>query len=133
MNKYKHIIINSVYIFAGIILVCLGIFEKIDSFWSGMGSSLCVIGIIRVLRIYRLNKDEEYKEKMEIELTDERNRFIRNKAWAWAGYLYVLISAVLCIVFKVMNQDLLSMYASFSTCLMIALFWFSFIYLKRKY
>lgn len=131
MKKYTFL--NSLYIIAGVILFGLGVFEIVDSFWSGMGSTLCVIGIIRLVRNYRLNKDEEYREKVEIELTDERNRFIRNKAWAWAGYLYILISASLCIVFKVMNQNMLSMYASGSTCLVLVLFWFSYIYLKRKY
>ena len=131
MKKYTFL--NLLYIVAGIILFGLGVFEILDSFWSGMGSTLCVIGIIRIVRDYRLNKDEEYREKVEIELTDERNRFIRNKAWAWAGYLYILICASLCIVFKIMNLNLLSMYASGSTCLVLALFWGSYIYLKRKY
>lgn len=131
MKKYTFL--NSLYIIAGVILFGLGVFEIVDSFWSGMGSTLCVIGIIRFVRNYRLNKDEEYREKVEIELTDERNRFIRNKAWAWAGYLYILISASLCIIFKIMNQNDLSMYASGSTCLVLILFWVSYIYLKRKY
>lgn len=131
MKKYTFL--NTLYIIAGVILFGLGVFEIVDSFWSGMGSTLCVIGIIRFVRNYRLNKDEEYREKVEIELTDERNRFIRNKAWAWAGYLYILISASLCIIFKIMNQNDLSMYASGSTCLVMVLFWVSYIYLKRKY
>lgn len=131
MKKYTFL--NSLYIIAGVILFGLSVFEIVDSFWSGMGSTLCVIGIIRFVRNYRLNKDEEYREKVEIELTDERNRFIRNKAWAWAGYLYILISASLCIIFKIMNQNDLSMYASGSTCLVLILFWVSYIYLKRKY
>ena len=37
------------------------------------------------------SKNEAYREKIEIEEKDERNHFIRNKAWAWAGYLYVMI------------------------------------------
>ena len=133
MKKYKHTVLNSLYILIGIGLVVLSIFEKVDSFWSGMGSTFIVIGIIRLIRNYRLNKDEEYREKVEIELTDERNRFIRNKAWAWAGYIFVLISSILTIVFKVVDQNLLSIYSGFSTCLVITLFWFSYLYLKRKY
>ena len=133
MKPYKYTFLNSLYIIAGVILLVLGVFEIVDSFWSGMGSTLCVIGIIRFVRNYRLNKDEEYREKVEIELTDERNRFIRNKAWAWAGYSYILISASACIVFKIMNQNVLSMYASGSTCLVIVLFWLFYHYLRRKY
>ena len=92
-----------------------------------------VVGLINLLKIHRLNKNEEYREKLEIEMSDERLQFIRNKAWAWSGYLFVLISAVACIVFKVMDLDQLSLYASFSVCLVLVLFWASHAIIKRKY
>ena len=124
---------NIVYVIIGCILIGFAVLEKLDSFWSGMGSALLVVGLINLLKIHRLNKNEEYREKLEIEVSDERLQFIRNKAWAWSGYLFVLISAVACIVFKVMNLDQLSLYASFSVCLVLALFWVSHAIIKRKY
>ena len=124
---------NIVYVIIGCILIGFSVLEKLDSFWSGMGSALLVVGLINLLKIHRLNKNEEYREKLEIEVSDERLQFIRNKAWAWSGYLFVLISAVACIVFKVMNLDQLSLYASFSVCLVLALFWVSHNIIKRKY
>ncbi len=124
---------NIVYVIIGCILIGFSVLEKLDSFWSGMGSALLVVGLINLLKIHRLNKNEEYREKLEIEVSDERLQFIRNKAWAWSGYLFVLISAVACIVFKVMDLDQLSLYASFSVCLVLALFWVSHTILKRKY
>ena len=124
---------NIVYVIIGCILIGFAVLEKLDSFWSGMGSALLVVGLINLLKFHRLNKNEEYREKMEIEISDERLQFIRNKAWAWSGYLFVLISAVACIVFKVMNLDQLSLYASFSVCLVLALFWVSHAIIKRKY
>ena len=124
---------NIVYVIVGCILIGFAVLEKLDSFWSGMGSALLVVGLINLLKIHRLNKNEEYREKLEIEMSDERLQFIRNKAWAWSGYLFVLISAVACIVFKVMNLDQLSLYASFSVCLVLVLFWASHAIIKRKY
>ena len=124
---------NIVYVIIGCILIGFAVLEKLDSFWSGMGSALLVVGLINLLKIHRLNKNEEYREKLEIEVSDERLQFIRNKAWAWSGYLFVLISAVACIVFKVMNLDQLSLYASFSVCLVLVLFWVSHAIIKRKY
>ena len=70
---------------------------------------------------------------MEIEEKDERNHFIRNKAWAWAGYLFVMIMAVATIVFKIVGQETLMMAASSSVCLVLTLFWVSYLILKRKY
>ena len=133
MRQKVKLSFNIVYVIVGCILIGFAVLEKLDSFWSGMGSALLVVGLINLLKFHRLSKNEEYREKLEIEVSDERLQFIRNKAWAWSGYLFVLISAVACIVFKVMNLDQLSLYASFSVCLVLALFWVSHAIIKRKY
>ena len=117
----------------GAVLLGLGMAEIIDSFWSGMGGALLAVGALQILKYYRLSKNEEYREKMEIEYNDERNQFIRNKAWAWSGYLFILIAAVSCIVLKIAEQEVLSMAASGAVCLMLVLYWVSYYLLKRKY
>lgn len=118
---------------AGLVLMGLGIAEMVDEFWSGMGSALAVVGGLRLLRYYRLNKNEAYREKMEIAETDERNHFIRAKAWSWAGYLFIIIAGLGTIIFKVLGQDLLSMVSSSAVCLMLVLYWISFLVLRKKY
>ena len=133
MKQNKRIIVSIMWVIIGMVLIGLSFAGIVDEFWSGMGSGLLVVGIIQLVRFYRLKNNEAYREKMEIEASDERNHFIRNKAWAWSGYLFILISAVACIVFKIMGQDLLSMAASGAVCLMLILYWISFIILKRKY
>ena len=131
--KIKGYLVSALYITIGIILIGLGFAGMVDEFWNGMGSALLVIGVIQFIRRYRLEKNEAYREKIEIETNDERNHFIRNKAWAWAGYLFVMIMAVGCIILKIVGQDTLSMAASGSVCLMLVLFWCSYYFLKRKY
>ena len=91
---------------AGLVLMGLGFAEVVDEFWSGMGSALLVMGIIRLLRFYRLKKNDTYREKMETAVTDERNQFIRMKAWSWAGYLFIMVSAIATIILKILGQDL---------------------------
>ena len=125
----KNMVVNSVFIILGITLNVL----NIDPFWTGMGSSLIVIGCVNLLRMYRINKNEAYKEKVELELNDERNRFIRNKAWAWSGYLFVMIAAVLSIVFRVMGLNTLSIASGFAVLIEIVLFWISYYVLGKKY
>jgi len=133
MMKEKKYLVSVVYIVIGAILIALSFAGKVDSFWNGMGSGLLVIGVIQLIRFYRLNKDEAYREKMEIEINDERNHYIRNKAWAWAGYLFVMIMAVACIILKIMGQDEMSLAASGALCLVLVLFWVSYMVLQRKY
>ena len=118
---------------AGLALIGLGCAEIVDEFWSGMGSALLVIGAIRLLRFYRLKKNDSYREKMETAVTDERNQFIRAKAWSWAGYLFIMVSAIATIIFKILGQDLLCQVASFAVCLMLVLYWISYFVLKKKY
>ena len=131
--KMKSYLVSILYLLIGAILLGLSFAGKVDEFWNGMGSALLVMGVIQLIRRYRLEKNEAYREKIEIETNDERNHFIRNKAWAWAGYLFVMIMAVACIVLRIVGQDVLSMAASGAVCLVLVLFWGSYYVLKRKY
>ena len=131
--KTKSYLISIVYIIVGLFLIGLAFAGVVDEFWNGMGSALFILGIIQLLRRHRLEKNEAYREKMEIEMNDERNKFIRNKAWAWSGYLFVMIMAAACILLKIVEQDLLSMAASGAVCLIMVLYWISYYLLKRKY
>ena len=131
--RIKSYLVSIVYLIIGVLLIGLSLAGMVDEFWNGMGSALLVIGVIQLIRRHRLNKNEAYREKVEIETNDERNKFIRNKAWAWAGYLFVMIMAVASIVLRIFEQDLLSIATSGAVCLMLVLFWGSYVFLKRKY
>lgn len=131
--KIKSYLVSIVYLIIGVLLIGLSFAGMVDEFWNGMGSALLVIGVIQLIRRHRLDKNEAYREKVEIETNDERNKFIRNKAWAWAGYLFVMIMAVASIVLRIFEQDLLSIATSGAVCLMLVLFWGSYVFLKRKY
>ena len=117
----------------GTVLITLGFMGKVDEFWNSMGFALAIVGFIQVLRFHRLEKNEAYREKMEIEVSDERNKFLRSQAWSWSGYLFIIISGVAVIGFKIAGQELLSMAASYAVCLMLVLYWISYGVLKRKY
>ena len=133
MKQDKRIIANILYIVLGAAFLVLGILEIIDAFWSGMGGALIAVGVIRIVQFYRFRKDETYREKVEIEMKDERNQYLRIKAWAWAGYLFILMAAVSNIVFKLLGQDLLSMAAGFAICFIMLLYWVCYLVLRKKY
>ena len=133
MKQNKRLYVNILWLIVGSILIGLSFAGIVDEYWNGMGMAFAIVGAINLLRIHRLNKNEAYREKRELEMSDERNRFIRNKAWAWAGYLFVLIAGVCTIVFKIMGQELLSQAAAYTVCLIMILYWISYMILKRKY
>lgn len=133
MKKNRRVIVNIIWVILGTILIALAFAGKVDVFWNGMGSGLLVVGALQLLRQYRFSKNEAYREKIEIEEKDERNQFIRNKTWAWTGYLFVIIAAILCIVFKIIGQEVLSFAASGAVCLILVLYWISYFILRKKY
>ena len=133
MKNNKRVVAYLLYIILGACLFSLGFAGILDSFWSGMGGAFIGVGIIRMIQMIRYSKDDVYREKMEIEVADERNQFLKNKSWAWAGYLFVLIAAILTIVFKILGQELLSKAASLSVCILVVLYWISYMILRKKY
>ena len=133
MKNDRRMIASICYVVLGAVLLALGIMEVVDEFWSGMGGALIVVGILQVVRFFRYRNNKEYRQKAEIANKDERNHFIRNKAWAWSGYLFVLISAVATIALKIAGQDTLSFAASMALCLLLVLYWVSFLVLSKKY
>ena len=123
--KKERLIASIVEIIIGAALLICSVFGVVDEFWSGMGTSLLIIGIIFLIRNIKYKTNEEYREKIDIESNDERNKYISLKAWAWAGYLFVMLGAVGVIVFKLIGKEDLMMMASLSVCL-IMVFSFSF-------
>ena len=133
MKFNKRLIANITEIVVGVILTVCGAVGILDSYWSGMGTALIVVGGLMMIRQVRYSTNAAYKENVDVEIQDERNKFLRITAWSWAGYFSVLIGAVASIVLKILGQDQLSQFAGFSVCLLMVLYWVSYLILKKKY
>lgn len=133
MKFEKRMILSIVWLLLGLALFCLGFAEVVDEYWSGMGSGFIAVGILQLVRFYRVQKDSDYREKIEVEKNDERSRFIRSKAWSWTGYIFLLTAAVLTIALRVIGQELLSLAAGYAVCFMLIVYWITFLVLKKKY
>ncbi|MBE6995713.1 MAG: hypothetical protein E7429_03135 [Ruminococcaceae bacterium] len=132
-NYGSRIFLSIFWIVLGIVLCACHFAGLIEEYWSSMGFAFIVVGILQVIRQIRYRTNKDYQEKFDTEVYDERNRFLRNKAWAWAGYLFVLIAAVSTIVFKLMDMEECMMMASGSVCLLLVLYWVCFLILRKKY
>ena len=132
MNN-KRFIASIVEIILGFALWICSAIGMIDSYWGGMGGGLMGVGIIFLIRSIRYKRDPEYKEEYDVEMNDERNKFIRLKAWSWAGYLYMMIAAVGSIAFKLMGREDLMFFCSGSVCLVLILYCISYVIVKNKY
>ncbi|MBQ2971587.1 MAG: hypothetical protein IJE16_03435 [Ruminococcus sp.] len=129
----RRMILSIAWILVGAVISVLSIFEMLDSFWSGFGGALVAVGILQLVRHIRYRTNEDYKEKIDTEVNDERNKFISSQAWAWTGYIFVLCAAVGAIVFKIMGKDELCSLCATAICLMAVIYLVSYMILKRKY
>ena len=136
MNMYnnKRLALSIFWVVLGLVLFVLSEAEILDSsYFSGMGVALAVVGTLQVIRNLRYRKDAEYKEKIDIEVTDERNRFLRLQSWAWTGYIVVMVEAAGSIAAAVLGQEIVRQVLSYSVCLIICVYWISWFILSRKY
>lgn len=130
----KKPVLSIAYIVVGIALIVLCSAGVIgNSVFSGLGGGLCGVGALQIARNIRYQKNEDYKEKIDIELTDERNRYLRMKAWSWAGYLFVIGGAVVSLIFLFGGLEIYGRIISFCMCFVLAAYWISYMLLKKKY
>jgi hypothetical protein len=121
-------------VIAGAVLMALSIAEKLDSsLYSGMGGALIAVGVLQIMRNLKYRKDPEYREKIDTEAGDERNRFLRMKSWSWAGYVTILVECVGVIAAMAMGERTVMTVLSYSVCLILCVYWVSYLVLNRKY
>ena len=128
-NRYMSLF----WVALGAVLTVCAMAGVVDLYWHSFGVSLLTVGSLQLWRQRRYRKDEAYREKVDIEAGDERNKFIASRAWAWAGYVFVMIAAVATVAFQIAGRRELSLMASGGVCLMVLLYWGSYMVLKRKY
>ena len=93
MKKDRRFIASICWIVIGAVLMGVSYAGLVDEYWSAMGTALFAIGVIQIIRWIRYWTNDAYKAQVDVEAHDERNRFISGRAWAWAGYLHVLVGA----------------------------------------
>lgn len=132
-NKRK-LFVSILWVLIGAALLILDITGVLDnSILSGMGGGLLAIGIMQIVKNVKYHSDAAYKEKVDIAYDDERNRYLRMKAWAWAGYLFILGAAIVSIVLFVAKQTVYGQIVSYCMCAVLALYLISYMVLQKKY
>ena len=131
--KKRNLILSGTWIVLGAVLFVCGMLELVDEFWSGMGGGFLGVGILQTVRLIRYRKDEQYRQAVDVQVSDERNKFLSGKAWAWAGYWFVLLNGSAVIVLKILDLDQLSLWAAYNVCVIIVLYWLCHLWLRKKY
>ena len=133
MDYGRRIFFSIAYVIVGVVVFVLSANGTIDGFWAGFGGALIAVGGLQLIRHARYRTNEEYRESWDTAQSDERNRFLSNKAHAWAGYIFVITAAVSVLVFKFMGHEDWMMLASGALCLYLIIYWVSYMVLRNKY
>lgn len=60
--------------------------DFVPGFYTGIGGGFLGAGIVTVVKNYRYLKNPDLNRKRKIYETDERNRMLGLRSWAYAGY-----------------------------------------------
>lgn len=132
MNIKRNIILNIIYIIVGTVLVVLGAMEILNNLYSGFGGGIAGVGIVQLIRNIQYATNKELKEKVDTEINDERNKYIRMKAWSWTGYIVVLALAITSIVMMIIGKELYCEMASFMMCMVLIVYYIAYFIIRRK-
>ena len=129
----KRLALSIFWVVLGLVLVVLSAAEVLnDSVYAGMGAALAVVGGLQLGRHIKYRRDPEYREKIDIEAGDERYKSIRLQSWAWTGYLFILVAAVVSVVAYFMGQAVVQQTLCYSICFMLVVYWIANVILNRK-
>ena len=130
----KRLALSVFWVVLGAALLVLSVAEVLDSsVYAGMGGALIAVGVLQVLRNLRYRKDSDYREKIDTEAGDERNRFLRMKSWAWTGYIVVLVQCIASVVAMVLGKSEIQQVLLCSVALIVGVYWIAYMILARKY
>ena len=71
----EKLIASILEIIIGLALIVASMFGVVDEFWSGMGTASLIVGILFLVRAVKYKTNHEYKEKCDIQINDERNKY----------------------------------------------------------
>lgn len=130
----KKLLLSIFWVVLGAVLLGLSVAEILDSsLYAGTGGGLIAVGALQIARNMKYRRDPVYREKLDTEFSDERNRFLRMKSWSWAAYIVVLAEGVGSVVAMACGQRTVQLVLFYSVCLLLAAYYISYVVLSKKY
>lgn len=133
MYDNRRLALNALWVMLGAALVWLSVTEVLDSsVYAGMGGALMCVGILQVARNVRYRRDGAYRERIDIEYTDERNHYLRKEAWTRTGSIVVALEAIGAVVAMVLNNTTVQLTLASTVSVTCLVYWASWMVLSRR-
>ena len=129
----RRLALSALWVMLGAALVWLSVTEVLDSsVYAGMGGALMCVGILQVERNVRYRRDGAYRERIDIEYTDERNHYLRKEAWTRTGSIVVALEAIGAVVAMVLNNTTVQLTLASTVSVTCLVYWASWMVLSRR-
>ena len=127
----KKLALSIFWVILGIALIVLATKDVIDGIWLGMGGGFTLVGILQIIKNIKYRKDDDYKRNVDISVNDERNKSIRQSAWAYAGYIFILVACITCLVLQMLNYRDYASILGYCVCFILFVYWIAYTVLQK--
>ena len=94
---------------------------------------MLVMGVIRLIRHWKITKDESTIRRQEVAETDERTLMMAEKARSWAFSYSIMIAGIAVIVLSLLGKHDAALPFAWYVCGMVVLYWIFWLILRKKY
>ena len=122
------------YIAIGIALIAADALNHFENtFIFSFGVTMLVMGVIRLIRHWKITKDESTIRRQEVAETDERTLMMAEKARSWAFSYSIMIAGIAVIVLSLLGKHDAALPFAWYVCGMVVLYWIFWLILRKKY
>lgn len=122
------------YCILGLILIIASTANNSENYFiSSFGFTLLILGILRIVQNRKITRTEASMHRREIAETDERTRFLSERAKSWTFSFSIMISGIIVITLSLLGYHEQAQPFSWFVCLMVALYWIFYLIMSKKY
>lgn len=103
-----------------------------DTVLLTFGTAFTAMGVLRVIRYFKITRNPESVRRRKTEESDERSIAIVRRAKAFAFGVYTFGAAILVIVLEFSGKSSLASAIALNICAIVFIYWLSYIILQKR-
>lgn len=103
-----------------------------DTVLLTFGTAFTAMGVLRVIRYFKITRNPESVRRRKTEESDERSIAIVRRAKAVAFGVYTFGAAILVIVLEFSGKSFLASAIALNICAIVIIYWLSYIILQKR-
>ena len=133
MHRNVRMALSVIWVVVGAALMTLSVTEVLKGAFAGMGGALTAIGLLQLARQLRYRQDPSYRERVDAEESDERNRYIRMRSWTWTGPLAVVAEFAASLIALALGEHTVQLVLSYTAACTLLAYCLTYFVLQRRY